>query len=126
MAEHRFHLVVDLLGNRHTEFDVKLLKGREHNHTASGSGLVRNSRDYEFGYTLHKDARRAARRVWKLIVAENEQHAAVYIRTPEGKMEPVLKEDAVSVANVVPESPVMAENSPLWLKSLKAAMARWW
>jgi hypothetical protein len=89
MAEHRFHTVVDLVGSEPTEIDAKLLKGRERNLTATGHGMVRNSRDYEWGYTLHKDAVRAARRIWNVLDAANEPHAAVYVRNPDGRMEPV-------------------------------------
>jgi hypothetical protein len=115
MADHRFHVVVDLVGNTPTKIDALLMKGREHNHTSSGKGFVRNSRDYEWGYTLHKDAVRAARRFWRLLGVHNERHAAVYIRDGSGRLEPVWSHGEMS------ESP-SATSSKTWLESLVASL----
>lgn len=120
MADHRFHVVVDLVGNAPTKIDALLMKGREHNFTASGHGFVRNSRDYEWGYTLHKDARRAARRFRKLLGSHNEQHAAVYIRTPDGRIEPVWSNNEQS--NAPSASSSSMGRYPTWLVRLKTAL----
>lgn len=117
MADHRFHVVVDLIGNEPTEIDALLRKGREHNFTASGHGFVRNSRDYEWGYTLHKDAVRAARRFWKLLSAHNEKHAAVYIRHVDGTLEVVWNHGEVGADPSVTTTP-----EPTWFEKLRNAL----
>jgi len=116
MADHRFHVVVDLVGTEPTEIDALLMKGREHNFTGSGKGFVRNSRDYEWGYTLHKDAIRAARRFWKLLGVHNERHAAVYIRH-NGMLEVVWNDEVSNAPGVIP-----ASQGSSWLKRLAMAL----
>jgi len=115
---HSYFLVVDLLGSDKTEFDAKLVSGRNHNITQYTHGSVGNSRAYEFGYTLRKDAFRAGRRVRKLIAHENEEHAAVYVRFPNGQTEPVWSHGEEKT------SPVIAKPTGNWLTRLKAVVAR--
>jgi len=116
MADHRFHVVVDLVGNEPTEIDALLMKGREHNFTGSGKGFVRNSRDYEWGYTLHKDAVRASRRLWKLFCIHNEKHAAVYIRH-NGALEVIWSDEVSNAPAMIP-----APQGLSWLKRLAIAL----
>lgn len=108
MTERKFSMVVDLVGTKKdANLEEKLIKGRERNLHLRGNGYVRNSRDFEFRYTKHCDARRAGERAIKLLTSEGVKNFAVYLVDRNGEVESMTSYS-------VPTQPTTQKNTKWW------------